>query len=145
MLQKHLALKSPSNRSPSFPNEGEMVWSFLTPLLCTTRCYAFNRDGRFLCEIGRVGQGPGEYQSIMGLFVDEKKQLLYIETPSTLLAYSWTGFFRRSIRKPQNMNELPLREVALVHDNLFIGHSTNYAGNEMYSFLLFSDSARVKL
>ena len=108
-----------------------------------TRCYAFSRDGRFLCEIGRVGQGPGEYQSIMGLSIDEKNQLLYIETPRTILEYSYDGIFHRSIHKPQNLNELPIREVIFVHDNLFIGHSPNHRGNEMYTFVLFNDSGRV--
>ena len=108
-----------------------------------TRCYAFDRNGRFLCEIGRVGQGPGEYQSILGLFIDEKSQLLYIETHRTLLEYSYDGVFRRSIRKPQNKNEFPIREVMFVRDNLFIGHSPNYRGNEPYNFVLFNDSGRI--
>ena len=109
----------------------------------TTRCYAFGRDGRFLREIGSVGQGPGEYQSMTGLFINEKSQLLYIETYLSLLEYTFDGVFRRTITKPQNLNESPIREVIFVRDNLFIGHSPNYRGNEPYNFLLFNDFGRV--
>ena len=108
-----------------------------------TRCYAFGRDGRFLCEIGRVGQGPGEYQNIAGLCVDENNQLLYIESHLTLLEYTWEGVFRRSIRKPQNLDEYPGSEINFVRDNLFIGHFQNHRGNEPVNFILFNDSGRV--
>ena len=108
-----------------------------------TRCYAFSRNGRFIGEIGRVGQGPGEYQRIVDLTIDEKKQLLYIETPITLLEYTYDGVFRRSIRKPKSMNEQPISEVAFLNDNLFIGHCANHIGNEPYNFFLFNDSGRV--
>ena len=37
-------------------------------------CYAFSRDGRFLTRIGRVGQGPGEYNMIGEIFVDEQEK-----------------------------------------------------------------------
>jgi len=119
----------------------------------TTRLYAFSRDGRFICEIGRVGQGPGEYQNMSGFFIDEKKQLVYIETYRTLLEYSWNGVFCHSINKPQNMNGRFIGNVCVLRDNLFIGflHSNtslaeteiNNTNNNMYSFHLFNESSQV--
>ena len=109
----------------------------------TTRCYAFSRNGQFICEIGSVGQGPGEYQNIDGLTVDEKNQLLYIETHKTLLEYSYEGVFLRSINKPQGMNEQPIGKISVLHDNLFIGHVTNHRGNEIYKFILFNKTGQV--
>ena len=108
-----------------------------------TRCFAFSRDGRFICEIGRVGQGPGEYQNMNGLFIDEKKQLLYIETYRTLLEYSWDGVFRRSINKPQAMNGDFISGVFFVRDNVFIGHIPNRRDNEMCKFNLFDITGQV--
>ena len=107
-----------------------------------TRCYAFGRDGRFICEIGGVGQGPGEYPNISGLSIDENNQLIYIETYRNLLEYSCDGIFRRSVNKPQNTIEQPVAEVVFLNDNLFIGHYPN-RGNEPYNFLLFNDSGQV--
>ena len=108
-----------------------------------SRLYTFSRDGRFICEIGRVGQGPGEYQNINNFFIDDKNQLVYIETFRTLLEYSYDGVFRRSITKPLTLNESSIDKIMFVRDNLFVGHCSNYRGNEPYTFLLFDDSGRV--
>jgi hypothetical protein len=105
-------------------------------------CYAFNRDGRLIGQIGRVGQGPGEYINIAGLSIDEKSKTIYLETPYTLLEYSWDGVFRQSINKPQNMNKAPVKEVFFVSDSLFIGHVPNNRGNEMYKFSLFDQTGQ---
>ena len=106
-------------------------------------CYAFDRDGRFTGRIGSTGQGPGEYQNIVGLSIDEKNQSLYIETPHTILEYSWDGVFRQSVNKPKNMIGSLLDNVSFVRDNLFIGHVPNYSGNEPYNFLLFDKFGQV--
>ena len=106
-------------------------------------CYAFDRDGRFISQIGRIGQGPGEYVSIVGVSIDKKNQFLYLETFHTVLEYSWDGVFRQSINKPKSMNETSLESVFFVRDNLFIGHVANYSGSELYNFLLFDVSCQV--
>jgi len=105
--------------------------------------YAFGRDGRFIGEIGRVGQGPGEYQTVNGLSIDEKKQSLYITAHRTLLEYSYDGVFQQSINIPKNMIGSSLNQISFVRDNLFIGHAPNNSGNEMYNFLLFDKAGQI--
>ena len=106
-------------------------------------CYAFGRDGKFITEIGRVGQGPGEFTVISattGIFIDEKKQSLYMGiVPSAILEYSWDGVFRRSIKIPTNRFD----GAFFVHDSLFIGHNPNYSGNEEYHYFLFDTSGQI--
>ena len=106
-------------------------------------CYSFSRDGRFIGQIGRFGQGPGEYTTITGLSIDKKKQSLYIETFRSLLEYSWDGVFHRSINKLPNMGDGFVGEIFFIRDNLFIGHIPNYTGNEAYNFIIFSDDGQV--
>ena len=109
-------------------------------------CYAFGRDGKFITEIGRVGQGPGEYAQIstIGIFVDEKKQSLYMGTvPFDILEYSWDGVFRRSIKLPTNMLGHHPDGILFVRDSLFIGHNPNYSGSEEYHFFLFDTSGQI--
>ena len=103
-------------------------------------CYDFDRKGRFIGNISRIGQGPGEYQSIVSLSIDLKKQSLYIETFRNILEYSWDRVFRQSINKPIDN---PIDNVSFVRDKLFIGHVPNYSGHELYSFLLFDKSGQV--
>jgi len=111
--------------------------------LGSSYCYAFDRKGQFICNIGSVGQGPGEYTTITGLSIDEDKQSLYITTFPNVLEYSWDGVFRKSIYKPQNMSGDFIGEVYALTDNLFIGHVPNYTGNEMFNYILFNDSSQV--
>jgi hypothetical protein len=77
------------------------------------------------------------------LFIDEKKQTLYIKTVRTLWDYSWDGVFRRSILKPSSINAVFAGNSCYVRDNLFIGHIRNLKGNELYNFLLYNDSGQV--
>ena len=38
----------------------------------------FKRTGEFVCDAGRIGQGPGEYFSLMDAQVDEANQRIYL-------------------------------------------------------------------
>ncbi|MDR2232026.1 MAG: 6-bladed beta-propeller [Tannerella sp.] len=105
-------------------------------------CYAFGRDGKFIGKIGRIGHGPGEYNNLIGMTVDENKKFLYLETYLNLLEYSWDGKFHRSIPLPPKADGT-LKTVTFVRDGSFIGHIQNNTGKEKYNFLLFNDSGQV--
>ncbi|MDL2277479.1 6-bladed beta-propeller [Parabacteroides sp. OttesenSCG-928-G07] len=106
-------------------------------------CYAFDRNGRFLGQIGNLGQGPGEYSYLTGFTMDEKNQILYLETYRTILEYSWDGIFHQSIDLPKDMYKTPLRDISFVHKNLFIGHFRNHRGDLLHNFVLFDQSSEV--
>lgn len=38
----------------------------------------FERSGKFIRNIGSIGKGPGEYISLYGIQLDEKKELIYL-------------------------------------------------------------------
>jgi len=112
--------------------------------------YAFDRDGRFIGKIGSVGQGPGEYRFLRALSIDENKQSLYVDALYYLLEYSWDGIFRRSFKIPSTTIEINNRienwsmdKVFFVRDNLFVGHTLNFSGNEKYNFHLINDFGQV--
>lgn len=57
--------------------------------------YVFDESGRFVSEIGRKGQGPGEYFYINSFYLDrEKKNVCIISYPDRkLLTYGYSGNF----------------------------------------------------
>ncbi|MBE6286715.1 MAG: 6-bladed beta-propeller [Mediterranea massiliensis] len=47
-------------------------------MLDNQRFKLFNHAGQFLCDIGRVGQGPGEYTVLYSAALDEKRNRIYL-------------------------------------------------------------------
>jgi hypothetical protein len=60
----------------------------------------FDRKGKFICQIGKLGKGPGEYANCMGLSIDEKEKLLYVNSGSSkkIIVYDWNGKYIRSLQ-----------------------------------------------
>ena len=60
----------------------------------------FTPEGNFIREIGKQGQGPGEFSMILGYSVnDEKKELIIVDSQKVLF-YSFDGSFLRSSKLP---------------------------------------------
>lgn len=53
----------------------------------------FDRQGNYLADVGDIGQGPGEYQSVYHMLIDEASQRIYILPffGSKLLTYNFEG------------------------------------------------------
>lgn len=65
-------------------------------------CRLFDRTGRFICQIGANGQGPGEYWAVYDNYVDEKNGRIYLMPWNTksLLVYDMKGNYLSSIPFP---------------------------------------------
>ena len=66
----------------------------------------FSRSGKFLCNVGSVGQGPGEYISINDGIIDEQNELIYLVpllTGNKIFVYNTSGRFLKNIEVPRNM------------------------------------------
>lgn len=63
----------------------------------TDQIFQFDRTGKFIRQVGRHGNGPGEFDVVLNLCVDELKQEVYIfQYSAPPLVYSFTGEFLRS-------------------------------------------------
>ena len=62
----------------------------------------FDKNGRYLCNIGHIGQGPGEYQFVYDIQVDEKNRQIYLMPWQTtnLFVYNMQGEYQHSIPLP---------------------------------------------
>lgn len=71
----------------------------------------YNRDGKFLRRIGKIGRGPGEYNYPMFFTVDDKTETTYVlDSRGIIKIYSKTGRFLRNLslkdygESPDNIN-----------------------------------------
>lgn len=62
--------------------------------------YRFTRDGKFLNTIGKRGQGPGEYITLVDFLIDNDTKEIYIETGSQgILVFDFEGHLKRYANK----------------------------------------------
>lgn len=45
------------------------------------KALAFDHEGKFICQVGRTGQGPGEYSWLASVSVDEKNDMIQLVEP----------------------------------------------------------------
>lgn len=110
-------------------------------------CYAFTRTGKFVSEIGRKGRGPGEWpNTLSGISVDEKNQLIYLDTYHAIFEYTWDGKFMRAIEKPtfgKGKDIVNILNVSFFHGNLFLGYINNRSGIEPHNWILIDDTGSI--
>jgi len=68
----------------------------------------FDRSGKFLCSIGSVGKGPGQYAiALYDDFIDEKNNIIYLAPfmGDKILVYNTSGKLLKNIEVPQRLNK----------------------------------------
>lgn len=107
-------------------------------------CYRFDREGRFLNQIGKVGRGPEEVVRPMGMAVDSLNRWVYLlDTGSErLVKYNYEGIYIKSYKPGFSSMNLLLHK-----SNIILLGDMNYQyakpGNR-YSIKFFSsETAKV--
>ena len=68
----------------------------------------FARSGKFLCAVGKIGQGPGEYTvGAYDAIIDDRNELIYLSpfVGDKILVYNTSGQFVKDIVLPFRMNK----------------------------------------
>lgn len=66
----------------------------------------FDRSGKFLCSVGAIGRGPGEYSDILyDDIIDDENSLIYLApfTGNKIYVYNTSGQFVKDIVSPQDL------------------------------------------
>jgi hypothetical protein len=96
------------------------------------RLLQFDRNGKFIRQIGSVGRGPEEFTYLGDFCIDEQKKEIYITSinPSRLLIFSFNGVFKNAI----NLSFRPAQIIIKDQNNLMY-HLWNSAGENDPSWI----------
>lgn len=77
----------------------------------------FEKTGKFVRQIGTVGQGPKEYTNIIDIAADFKNKQVFVLSQHKLICYNFNGNFitESNIQSPNNPQNL-----SFVNNNLFL-------------------------
>lgn len=91
----------------------------------------FDRKGKFIRHIGKIGRGPGEYLLMRTFSIREENQLIYIQSnwKNELLVYTFEGEYLKTIPI-----EKETQFFIWSRHNLFINYNEPFYGNEKYLF-----------
>lgn len=97
----------------------------------------FDRKGKFLCDVGSIGQGPGEYQSLYSEAIDEHNQCIYLAPffgSTKILKYRMDGTYDSGIEVGERLNKPKL----LLNDDgsLFLTHLFFRESSKMLAALI---------
>lgn len=97
----------------------------------------FSRDGSFIRNVGSIGRGPQEYLLARHFSINEKDRKIYIHTnwSRKILVYSFDGDYLKKIEFAGLDNGI----YTWYKDNLFVGFSEPYIGNEVSVFTVVND------
>ena len=59
----------------------------------TSKVLLFDSEGKYIRQIGRRGQGPGEYNGINDIAYDKSEHIIFIATYGKILCYNTEGVF----------------------------------------------------
>ena len=100
----------------------------------TDRLSLFNKEGKYLYDIGSIGQGPGEFTYIRDVLVHDN--LIYVqEHKNRFKVYDWDGNFVKKLVLPHKVCGLityPGKEEMLAYVN-------NRTGDESVRFYVMKD------
>lgn len=101
----------------------------------------FNHDGKFLADIGKIGQGPGEYAgSLYGEVIDEQNKSVYLAPfygSRKLLKYNIDGTYAADIEIGEELNK---PKIALNEDgSLSMVHLCFQGRNKIFAARIDKD------
>ena len=97
--------------------------------------FVFDRSGRFVNQIGRRGQGPGEYRGMTNFFLNTDRTSVFINDWRVILEYELDGTHIRTFPVPRENNHPP-NYVVYLDNNLFLGVMSYFEG-VVHRYLVF--------
>ena len=94
----------------------------------------FSRNGKFIRDIGKRGNGPGEYGNCLKMTVDEKNERIYIHTTElNMMVFNFAGEYLQTFNFPALENFMSFWIWG--RDSCFINYFEPFDGSESYIFV----------
>ena len=88
----------------------------------------FNKEGKFVGKIGKIGRGPGEYLVLGRFCVDDKSERIYVsDIKGVIKVFSGTGHFIRSFPLKEYGNAIA--NIEFFNSEIFVQYGV-HADNE---------------
>lgn len=105
--------------------------------------YKFSRKGKFICSVGRKGNGPGEYTNVRTFTIDETNELVYVvdNGRKQIEVFNFNGEFIKSVKI-----DLDLQNLA-IYNNSTLAYSVVCSGavaNQYNLLLIDNNTGEVK-
>lgn len=112
---------------------------FLTEPYVFKYVYQFDKRGKFINWIGKIGQGPGEYKMAVGFTVDDTSIYLPIIDANYMYVYDRNGNYERKIEGCLYTQSLTSR-----NDKLILARGYNCYNQDIFSFLIFDKTGKLE-
>jgi hypothetical protein len=98
--------------------------------------YLFNTEGKYICQIGNKGQGPGEYILPFDFSIDKqnKQAIIYDSNKSKIQIYDLSGNFLKSVQIGMSWNIEPFG------NDLFLNYPMNIMGDQPYCLMIVNQN-----
>ena len=102
-------------------------------IVADRQIYKFAKDGKFICQIGRKGQGPQEYIAPEHIQVDNDQQQVYVLDffGRKMLVYDYNGKFVNSWSLPEDYS---LNRIALHNKKFYYTSFSNTVSPDLLAY-----------
>lgn len=106
----------------------------------TKKLKVFNSNGKYLFDIGKEGEGPGEYQGICSFYINEKENKIGIFDPLKMAVheYNLNGDFLQTIKHNQILLT-SIKKPLYFDKHIYCFFPVSYISDMIYSLISAKD------
>lgn len=98
----------------------------------------FSHNGKFIRNIGKKGNGPGEYTTCMKMSIDEKREKIYVQTQTQgMMVFNFDGEYLKTIQFPALESFFDFWIGG--RDSTLIKYFEPFWGNEPFVFIEYNE------
>ena len=106
------------------------------------RLSLFDKDGKYMYEIGKKGDGEGEYKRMNGVIL-RNDTLFVVDGNYDFTRYNWQGEYLGKLFCPRIRHTLNF--FLIPNTGMFLGHVDNHTGKKEVRFVFFRDTTAIKI